>query len=661
MTEPLWTPCAKEAEQTWMAAFMRQAGFERFDDLYQWSINDANAFWRQVWSFCGVIGDGPGDRTTNGEIQFEKVRFFPEACLNYAENLLKDRKTEEALVFLNERGERRTLSYAALKEQVSAVAAFLRDQGVRAGDRVAALMPNLPETVVCMLAVTSLGAIWSSTSPDFGEQGIFDRFSQIVPKVLICTDGYFYGGKVFSTQEKLQNIVKALPSLEAVLLVPYVDKTPSHEFPVKTALYPEMMKQYTGNALTFERVPFNHPLFILFSSGTTGAPKCIVHGHGGTLLQHLKEHQLHSDIKPGDRVFYFTTCGWMMWNWLISGLASGATILLYDGSPFWPGPEILFQYAAQECMTHFGTSAKYIDALQKTDLMPQEQFNLTSLRMMMSTGSPLAPESFDYVYRAIAKDICLASISGGTDIISCFALGNPVAPVWRGQLQTPGLGMKVNVFNDEGKPVRGEKGELVCLEPFPSMPVCFWNDPRDEKYHNAYFSKYHNIWAHGDYVALTPQGGLIIYGRSDAVLNPGGVRIGTSEIYRQVEQVPEVLESLAVGQEWDGDTRVILFVKLKPHITLTEDLKDKIRLQIRTHTTPRHVPAKIIQIADIPKTLSGKITELAVTDVIHGREVKNKEALANPQALELYRDLEDLRAPSGTSVNPSIGRSEKAC
>ncbi len=642
MRAPLWKPSKEKAQKTLMARFMNEAGFNDYQDLYEWSISDSESFWRRVWSFCTIVGEGPGNCFTNGEALLEKIHFFPDAHLNYAENLLKERTTETTLIFRNERSTDRTLTFSELKNQVASVAAFLKAQGVEKGDRVAAIMPNVPETIVAMLATTSIGAVWSSASPDFGEQGILDRFGQIAPKILIATDGYFYGGKTFDTCEKLQGIVNKLSSLKAVILVPYVADLSPCDLSLETVLYPHILEHHQRAPLTFERVPFNHPLFILFSSGTTGAPKCIVHGHGGTLLQHLKEHQLHSDIRPGDRVFYFTTCGWMMWNWLVSVLASDGTILLYDGSPFWPGPEILFKYAEEKKMTHFGISAKYIDALQKTDLRPRKMFDLSTIRMMMSTGSPLAPESFDYAYREISEDLCLASISGGTDIISCFALGNPIGPVWRGQLQTRGLGMKVDVFDEQGKSLKGEKGELVCLAPFPSMPVCFWNDPTGEKYHNAYFAKYENVWAHGDYVSLTPEDGLIIYGRSDAVLNPGGVRIGTGEIYRQVEQVSEVLESLAVGQEWEGDTRIVLFVKLKPDIILTDALKDKIRQQIRTNTTPRHVPSKVIQVPDIPRTVSGKITELAVTDIIHGREVKNKEALANPQALELYRNLPDL-------------------
>ncbi|HYV88900.1 MAG TPA: acetoacetate--CoA ligase, partial [Candidatus Polarisedimenticolia bacterium] len=507
---------------------------------------------------------------------------------------------------------------------------------------VAGFVPNLPETLATMLAAAAVGATWSSCSPDFGTQGVLDRFGQIAPKLLITADGYWYGGKSFDSLERVGECLKQLPSVERVVVLPYLAAAPDLANLPKALSLADFIAPYQAGTIAFERMAFNHPLFIMYSSGTTGIPKCIVHGAGGTLLQHLKEHLLHSDIKPGDRQFYFTTCGWMMWNWLISGMASGATLLLYDGSPFHPSGNVLFDFAAEERCTFFGTSAKFIDACHKAEIAPIKNHDLAALRTIASTGSPLLPESFDYIYQQVKKDVCLSSISGGTDIISCFVLGNPTGPVWRGEIQSRGLGMKVEVMNEAGKPVVGEKGELVCAAPFPSMPVGFWNDPDGQKYFNAYFARYPGIWCHGDYVELTPHGGMIIFGRSDAVLNPGGVRIGTAEIYRQVEQLPEVAESIVIGQDWEGDVRVVLFVRLQGGAVLDESLRKKITQQIRRNTTPRHVPAKILQVTDIPRTKSGKITELAVRDVVHGRAIKNREALANPEALELFRSRAEL-------------------
>ncbi len=591
----LWRPSPERIAASNLARFCRQVGQTAdMAALYRWSIAEPEAFWRAVWSFAGVIGEGPGRVGIENPDKMPGARFFPEARLNYAENLLRRRDDTDALIFRGEDKGSRRLSHRQLYDLVSRLAKAMKAAGVKPGDRVAGFVPNLPETLAATLAASSIGATWSSCSPDFGVQGVLDRFGQILA---------------------------ALP--KAVTLADFI-------------------AGYPAGGIDFARLPFNHPLFIMYSSGTTGVPKCIVHGAGGTLLQHLKEHQLHSDIKPGDRQFYFTTCGWMMWNWLISGLASGATLLLYDGSPFHPDGNVLFDFAAEERCTFFGTSAKFIDACAKAGIAPIEGKDLSALRTIASTGSPLLPESFDYVYARIKKDVCLSSISGGTDIVSCFVLGNPIGPVWRGEIQCRGLGMKVEVWNDEGRPVAGEKGELVAAAPFPSMPVQFWNDPEGQKYFNAYFARFPNVWCHGDYVELTQHGGMIIYGRSDAVLNPGGVRIGTAEIYRQVEQLPEVLESIVVGQDWEGDVRVVLFVRLQSGATLDEALSKKIAQQIRRNTTPRHVPAKILQVADIPRTKSGKIVELAVRDVIHGRAIKNREALANPEALELFRNRAEL-------------------
>jgi acetoacetyl-CoA synthetase len=510
----------------------------------------------------------------------------------------------------------------------------------------------MPESTVALLGATSIGAVWSSCSPDFGVRGVLDRFGQIEPKVLIACDGYYYAGKTIDIADKLVEVVSQLPSVERVVVVPYIDRADATVQILNSSLTPHdrEARTWAGAVLArepapivFKRLPFSHPIYILFSSGTTGAPKCIVHSAGGALLEHLSEQQLHSDLKPGDRLFYFTTLGWMMWNWLVSGLASGATLLLYDGSPFHPSGNILWDYAQRDHCTHFGTSAKYIDALKKAGLRPRETHNLSTVRCLLSTGSPLAPDSFDYVYQSIKPDVHLASISGGTDIAGCFVLGVPTEPVWRGEIQGPALGMAVDVFDEEGKPTRSGKGELVCTRPFPSMPVGFWNDPHGKKYQNAYFSRFENIWHHGDFAEWTQHGGIIIHGRSDATLNPGGVRIGTAEIYRQVEQLPEVAESIVIGQEWDHDVRVVLFVVLKQGLTLDDALRDRIKKQIRSGASPRHVPAKIIQVADIPRTKSGKITELAVREVVHRREVKNKDVLANPEALELYRAIPELQ------------------
>ncbi len=649
--QPLWTPSAEQVAATNMAAFMRRAGADSYEALWQWSVERPEAFWPLVWDFCGAVGER-GDTVLERGDRMPGAVWFPQARLNYAENLLRQRDDSDALVFWGEGKVRRRLSRARLYDEVSRFQQALKAAGVTEGDRVAGYLPNMPETVVAMLATTALGAVWSSASPDFGVQGVVDRFGQIAPKVLVCVDGYWYNGKAVDCMTKNAEAVALLPSVEKTVVVGYLADA-ADVAPIRNGVrWADFVAPHAAGEVEILRLPFDHPLFVMYSSGTTGVPKCIVHCHGGALLQHLKEHQLHSDVKPGDRVFYFTTCGWMMWNWLVSGLASGAALLLYDGSPFVAGADgrngsILFDYADAEGMTHFGTSAKFIDAVAKAELSPRRSHRLASVRAMFSTGSPLAPEGFDYVYREIKGDMLLASISGGTDILSCFVLGNPVLPVYRGEIQCRGLGMAVDVFDDEGRPVRGEKGELVCTKPFPVMPVEFWNDSDGSKYRAAYFERFDNLWCHGDFAELTPHGGMIIYGRSDATLNPGGVRIGTAEIYRQVEKLPEVVESLVIGQDWPpgviGDVRVVLFVKLREGETLDAALADRVKKQIRDNTTPRHVPAKVLQVADIPRTKSGKIVELAVRNVVHGRAVKNVEALANPEALEHFRDRAELR------------------
>ena len=645
---PLWSPSPERIAAATLTRFMREVGaqqgmsFDGYDALYDWSIGQPEAFWRAIWDFCGVIGDGPGAVALADGDKMPGAQFFPEAQINFAENLLRRRDDSDAMVFWAEDKVKRRMSWRELYDQVSRLQQALAAEGVGPGDRVAGYMPNMPETVIAMLATTSLGAIWSSCSPDFGIQGVLDRFGQIEPKVLFCPDGYFYNGKVIETLGKTGEFLADLPSVKKTVVAPLIDADRS-AYPAGAVGWADFIAPFEAKEVAYTRQPFNRPLYIMYSSGTTGKPKCIVHGIGGTLLQHLKEHQLQSDVKPGDRVFYFTTCGWMMWNWLVSGLASEATLLLYDGSPFAPGPEVLFDFAQAEGMTLFGTSAKYIDALNKAGFDAKARHDLPKLRAMASTGSPLVPEGFDYVYQHIKDDLCLSSIAGGTDIVSCFMLGNPIGPVWRGEIQKRGLGMAVEVWDDEGRPVVGEKGELVCVKPFPSMPIAFWNDPDGARYRAAYFERYPGIWHHGDYVELTEHGGVIVYGRSDATLNPGGVRIGTAEIYRQVELLDEVEESIVIGQNWQDDVRVVLFVRLRPGVSLDEELEGRIKQQVKSGCTPRHVPARVVQVGDIPRTKSGKIVELAVRDTVHGRPIKNKEALANPEALELYRDLPQLQ------------------
>jgi len=646
MEKPLWTPSDDRVAQSALTAF-REAANARFglklagyEDLWDWSVARKEDFWRFLWDWAGIKGE-PGAVVLRDGDRMPGAQWFPEARLNYAENLLAG-APDEAIVFWGEDKVKRRWSRADLVAEVSRLQQALKAAGVGVGDRVAAYMPNLPETLAAMLATASLGAVWSSCSPDFGVQGVVDRFGQIEPKVLFFPDAYWYNGKAHDVRAKAAEVLAQLPTVTHAVCVPYVAEGADVAAVPRGVAYRDFLAPFPAAEPTFERVPFNHPLFVLYSSGTTGKPKCIVHGAGGTLLQHVKEHRLHCDLKRGDRFFYFTTCGWMMWNWLMTGLASGTTLLLYDGSPFAPDGNILFDYADAEAMTLFGTSAKYIQSLEKGGLAPVKTHKLSTLRTLTSTGSPLMPENFEYVYRAIKQDLHLASISGGTEIVSRFVLGNPTAPVWKGEIQTRGLGLAVEAFSDDGHPVRGEKGELVCTKPFPSMPIGFWNDPDGAKYRSAYFERFPNVWTHGDFIEQTAHGGWVIYGRSDAVLNPGGVRIGTAEIYRQVEQLPEIMEAICIGQEWDGDVRVVLFVVLREGLALDQALEATIRQRIRDNCSPRHVPAKIVQVTDIPRTRSGKITELAVRDAVHGRPIKNTEALANPQALEQFTDRPEL-------------------
>ena len=648
MATPLWTPSPERVAAANMTAFMREveAAFSTpmldYDALYRWSVAEPENFWSAVWSHAEVIAETQGTVVLADGDKMPGARFFPDARLNFAENLLRRRDDETAIVFRCEDRVRRTLSFAELYDAVSVLAQALSAAGVVPGDRVAGFLPNAPETIVAMLAAASLGAIWSSCSPDFGVAGVLDRFGQIAPKVLFAADGYFYNGRHIDLHERLRGILAGLPGLERLIVVPYAEAQPRLDGLGAAVALPAFTADFAPTDIAFRALPFNHPLFIMYSSGTTGVPKCIVHGVGGTLLKHLCELRLHTDLKRGDRLFYATTCGWMMWNWLVSGLAAEATLLLYDGAPFHPDAHALFAFAEAEAMTIFGTSAKYLDAVAKSGIEPGASHDLGALRAVLSTGSPLAPASFEFVYAKIKRDVCLSSISGGTDIIGCFALGNPIGAVWPGELQSRALGLAVEVFDESARAVRGRQGELVCTAPFPSMPVGFWDDAGDVRYRAAYFETYPGVWCHGDYVELTEHDGLVMYGRSDAVLNPGGVRIGTAEIYRQVEAMDPVVESIAVGQTWQDDQRIVLFVKLREGIHLDAALVDAIKARIRSNLTPRHVPAKVVAVADIPRTVSGKITELAVREVIHGRPVKNRAALANPEALQFFAGLAEL-------------------
>ncbi|MEO8227711.1 MAG: acetoacetate--CoA ligase [Gemmatimonadota bacterium] len=656
---PVWVPSAERiarANLTRFFASIRQAGFDATDiaRLWQWSVERPEQFWREVWRFTGVIADErPGlDPWNEVAVGMDRMqppdaagpRWFSGARLNFAENLLRHDDDRLAITFSNELGRQRELSARELRTEVAGCAAGLAALGIGPGDRVAGFLPNLPEAIIAMLATASLGAVWSSCSPDFGAKGVLDRFGQIRPRVLIVADGYRYAGKEIDCLERVREVRERLPELEQVVVVPYLRAEPDISGISGAVLWRDFTMPAPGRDLVFARLPFDHPLFIMYSSGTTGLPKCMVHGAGGTLLQHLKELVLHTDLTSADRVFYFTTCGWMMWNWMVSSLATGAALVLYDGAPLSPQADSLWAMAARERVTVFGTSAKYLAISEKEGVEPARDHDLSALRTILATGSPLAAHSYDYVYTHVKRDVHLASISGGTDIISCFALGNPIGPVWRGELQMRGLGMAVDVFDSSGEPLRGEPGELVCTRPFPSMPIGFWDDDDGARYRAAYFDRFPGVWTHGDWAEITGHDGVVIYGRSDATLNPGGVRIGTAEIYRQVEQLPEVMESLVVGQDWQEDVRIVLFVRLRDGHELDDALVERIRRQIRTHTSPHHVPKKVIAVADIPRTISGKITELAVREIIHGRPVRNADALANPAALELYRNLPALQS-----------------
>ena len=648
MTEPLWTPSEERVRDANLTRFRavleerRGLAFADYPALHRWSVENREAFWTETWDFAGVIAETRGETVLADADRMPGARWFPDARLNFAENLLRRRDSGPALIFRGEDRVRRTVGRAELHDLVSRLAGAFEAAGLGPGDRVAGYLPNIPEAIAAMLAASAIGAVWSSCSPDFGVGGMLDRFGQIEPRLLITADGYTYNGKPIDSLGRVREALDRLPSVERVVVIPYLDEDPDLDALPLARTLEDTIAPYPAGEIAFRQLPFNHPLYILYSSGTTGIPKCIVHGAGGTLLQHLKEHVLHTDVKPDDRVFYATTLGWMMWNWLASTLAAGATALLYDGSVSHPGMGVLFDFADESGMTHFGTSAKYIDAVKKSGLAPAESHDLGNLRAMMSTGSPLVPESFDFVYRSIKADLCLSSISGGTDIVSCFVLGNPTAPVRRGEIQAFGLGMDIRVFDDTGRAVTGEKGELVCASPFPAMPVMFWNDAGGARYRAAYFERFPGIWCHGDYAEITEHQGMVIYGRSDAVLNPGGVRIGTAEIYRQVEQLDEIEEGLAIGQQWRGDVRVVLFVKLAPGCVLDGALTDRIRDRVREGASPRHVPARVVAVPDIPRTKSGKIVELAVRSIVHGEAVRNIEALANPEALDHFRDRDEL-------------------
>ncbi len=648
MSNILWTPDPEKSGSTQMEQFRQHINrrwnlaLKDYQELYYWSIENTAGCWAAIWEFADIIHSQPYQQVVDDPEKMPGAKWFSGSRLNYAENLLRYRDEHIALYFQGEGQPLQSMTYNQLFREVEKVAQALRTQGVKTGDRVAGFMPNRPETVVAMLATASIGAIWSSSSPDFGIKGVLDRFSQIEPKILFAADGYFYNGKVFNSLDKLKNILSKLPSVQKVVVVPYTRLNPDISHIKKGVLYRDFLPADKIEPLQFEQLPFDHPLYIMYSSGTTGLPKSIVHSAGGTLIQHLKELRLHTDLKREDTIFYFTTCGWMMWNWLVTSLAAGATVVLYDGSPFYPNSSAMWRLTQDLGITVFGTSAKFIAACEAAGEQPVKNYNLSTLRTILSTGSPLVEENFDYVYQSVKPDVQLASISGGTDLISCFALGNPTLPVYRGELQCRGLGMAVKAFDMSGKPVLNQKGELVCTKAFPSMPIYFWNDPEGEKYRHAYFQTFPGVWHHGDYIEINDHGGVKIYGRSDATLNPGGVRIGTAEIYRVVEALPEIDDSLVVGQEWKGDERVILFIKLNSDVQLDQRLTGRIKAVIREQCSPRHVPAKIIPIADIPYTINGKKVEVAVKKIINGYEVVNQDALVNPESLDLYCNLEAL-------------------
>ncbi|MDB2697289.1 acetoacetate--CoA ligase [Alphaproteobacteria bacterium] len=645
--EVIWSPSDKRVKSSQMHKFMQNINkkfninLSSFSELHTWSIENKTQFWDLIWDFFDIIGSKGTRPYIDPVNKMPGSKFFPNGKLNYAENMLSGNISGPAIVFKSEDKIRKEVSWKELKTQVATLANFLKEEGIVKGDRVAAYMPNMPETVIMMLAASSIGAVFSSASPDFGVEGVLDRFGQIEPKILLTTDGYWYNGKTVNITNKVLDVVKALPSLQKVAITPLLGIETQYNSN-KFVDYTSILEEYSTKVISFEPLSLDDPLYIMFSSGTTGKPKCIVHSNGGILLKHLVEMGLHSNARKNSKVFYFTTCGWMMWNWLVSGLLLRSTIYLYDGSPFYPKPEVLWNYVDEEKVNFMGVSAKYIDALSKENINIIDNYKLTDLEIIGSTGSPLVHESFDYIYKAIKKDVSVASLSGGTDIVGCFIGGNPMSMVRRGEIQGPILGMDVHVYNDNGLSVKNEKGELVCTQSFPTMPLYFWNDKKNEKYHDAYFSKYKNVWCHGDYIVKTENNGFIIFGRSDATLNPGGVRIGTAEIYRQVEQIEEVIEGLVIGQIWQGDTRVVLFIRLNENVALTEDLINKIKTKIRAGASPRHVPAKIIVVNDIPRTKSGKIAELAVRDLVHDKKINNETALANPECLDEYKNIKEL-------------------
>jgi len=649
MAKLLWEPSQERVENSNMFRFMQRVNekydkrFVDYDELYKWSIENLEAFWTEMWDFAGIKASKPYEEVIDDPGKMPGAKWFRGSRLNFAENLLRFRNDNTALVFRGEDRIRRTFTYNELYKETAAVAASLKDAGVEPGDRVVGFMPNMPETIIAMLAATSLGAVWSSCSPDFGIKGVLDRFGQTRPKVLFTADGYFFKGKALDSLDRIAGIIQELPSIEKIVVVPYTREDPDLS-KIPNAVHYRKFKTKNPGDITFEQLPFDHPLYIMYSSGTTGLPKCMVQSAGGVLLHQLKELILHTDLKEEDTIFYFTTCGWMMWNWLTASLATGATLVLFDGNPFHPGPETLWQMAQDEKITVFGTSAGYISALKAAGVKPGKQFDLSSLKALLSTGSPLPVEDFQYIYDEVKKDLQLASISGGSDLNGCFALGNPMGPVYAGELQCRGLAMKVFAHDENGHPVVGQQGELVCTAPFPSMPIYFWEDSNGEKYHSAYFEDTPGIWTHGDFIEVTERGGVVMFGRSDATLNPGGVRIGTAEIYRRIDQMEEIDDSVVVGQQWDNDVRVILFVKMANGFDLTDELMNSIRKNIRASASPRHVPAKIVAVDDIPYTLNMKKVELAVKKIIHGQEVKNKDALKNPEALDLYSDIPELQS-----------------
>ena len=645
--EPIWSPSPERIARTQLSRFMvfvrerHRAPVPDYAALHRWSVEFPENFWSALWDFCEIRAQTRATQILEDGNRMPGARWFTDARFNYAENLLRRDGNTPAIVFLNERGQRREMSWTQLRRETARIADGLRTAGVQPGDRVAGYLPNIPETVIAMLAATSLGAIWSSCSPDFGLSGVLDRFAQITPKVLFAADGYRYAGKTIDCMETIRAVKEKIASIERVVVVPYLNGRPPLETIDGAVAFDEF-----GSAdaqLSFEQLPFDHPAFIVYSSGTTGVPKCIVHSAGGALLQQMKEHKLHSDMGPDDSYFYYTTCGWVMWNALASGLATGATIVLFDGAPLQPDPRVLWRMAHDERITIFGTSPRFLAACEQAGIRPRREFELSALRTIISTGAPLNPSSYRYVYREVRPDVLLASISGGTDLMACFGGGCPIQPVYEGEIQALSLGMKTEIYDDAGQPLVGEQGELVCSAPFPSVPIGFWGDTDGSRFRATYFARYPNVWWHGDLATITPRGGLIVHGRSDAVLNPGGVRIGTAEIYRQVEKIEEVAESIAIAQQWQGDVRIVLFVRLREGLTLDERLRDKIRAAIRCNTTPRHVPARIVQAPDLPRTINGKLVELAVRDVVHGRPVKNLDALANPQALDYFKDLSELQ------------------